>query len=71
MPVRRVSPASPVKDPERALADVEHTLDLVKSDEHLEDLVSAYSYYLDKNLRNDLADLFAKDGSMELAPRGV
>jgi hypothetical protein len=34
-------------------------------------LESAYGYYLDKNLWDPLADLFAKDTSMELAMRGV
>lgn len=33
-------------------------------------LQRAYGYYLDKNLWNDLADLFAEQGSMELAQRG-
>lgn len=37
----------------------------------LENLQSAYGFYLDKNLWNDLADLFAEDSSMELAQRGV
>ena len=30
-----------------------------------------YGYYLDKNLWNDLANLFADDGSIELAQRGI
>ena len=34
-------------------------------------LQRTYGYYLDKNLWTDLADLFAKDGSIELAQRGV
>jgi acetyl esterase/lipase len=71
IPVHRVSPASPVKDSQRALADTGHILDRVESYEELENLESAYGYYLDKNLWNDLADLFARDGSMELAQRGV
>ena len=37
----------------------------------LDNLESAYGYYLDKNLWNDLANLFADDGSMELAQRGI
>jgi hypothetical protein len=37
----------------------------------LVNLTNAYGYYLDKNLWNDLADLFAEDGSMELAQRGA
>src|SRR5690606_22548886 len=32
---------------------------------------SAYGYYLDKNLWNNLADLFSKDSTMELAQRGI
>jgi hypothetical protein len=37
----------------------------------IENLESAYGFYLDKNLWNDLADLFAEDSSMELAQRGI
>jgi hypothetical protein len=37
----------------------------------LENLQSAYGYYLDKSLWDPLADLFASNGSMELAQRGV
>ena len=37
----------------------------------IENLESAYGFYLDKNLWDDLADLFAEDSSMELAQRGV
>jgi len=71
MPAGRPPSASRVKDMDRALADTERTLDRIESYEELENLESAYGYYLDKNLWNDLADLFARDGSMELAQRGV
>jgi acetyl esterase/lipase len=71
MPVRKVSPPAPVKDPAAALAETQRMVDRVESYEELENLESAYGYYLDKNLWNDLADLFAQDGSMELAQRGV
>jgi acetyl esterase/lipase len=43
----------------------------VKDYHALENLESAYGYYLDKNLWNDLADLFSADSSMELAQRGI
>jgi hypothetical protein len=44
----------------------------VRGYDQIENLESAYGYYLDKNLWDQLADLFAKDGStMELAQRGV
>ena len=55
---------SPIKNAEREM-------DRVKDYYDVENLESAYGYYLDKNLWNNLADLFAKDGSMELAQRGV
>lgn len=71
MPIRKVSAPPPVKDVEGALAETQRTVDRVESYEELENLESAYGYYLDKNLWNDLADLFARDGSMELAQRGV
>jgi hypothetical protein len=37
----------------------------------IENVESSYGYYLDKNLWDPLADLFARDGSIELAMRGV
>jgi triacylglycerol lipase len=71
MPLHKVSAPSPVKDPEAALLEAQGVVDRVQDYEELENLESAYGYYLDKNLWNDLADLFAHDGSMELAQRGV
>jgi hypothetical protein len=46
-------------------------IERIEAYDRIENLESAYGYYLDKNLWNQLADLFAKDGSMELAQRGV
>ena len=53
------------------LAEAERLVGRVKDYHELENLENGYGYYLDKNLWNDLADLFAEDGSMELAQRGV
>ncbi|HEU4620149.1 MAG TPA: nuclear transport factor 2 family protein [Gammaproteobacteria bacterium] len=53
------------------LAEAERLVGRVKDYHEIENLENAYGYYLDKNLWNDLADLFATDGSMELAQRGV
>ena len=53
------------------LAEAERTIARVKDYHELENLENAYGYYLDKNLWNDLANLFAREGSMELAQRGV
>lgn len=71
MPVRTAAPLPPIRDTGTALADTEKRIDRLESYEELENLESAYGYYLDKNLWNDLADLFARDGSIELAQRGV
>lgn len=56
---------------EAIIADAEWNVQRVKDYDELDNLESAYGYYLDKNLWNDLADLFAENGSMELAQRGV
>jgi hypothetical protein len=54
-----------------AVAEAARAVARVKDYHELENLQSAYGYYLDKNLWNDLADLFAEESSMELAQRGV
>jgi triacylglycerol lipase len=61
----------PVRDAAATLAETQRRLERFKDYHELENLESAYGYYLDKNLWTDLADLFAKDGSIELAQRGV
>ncbi|MCP5144379.1 MAG: nuclear transport factor 2 family protein [Gammaproteobacteria bacterium] len=53
------------------LHQAEQSVGRVRDWHEIENLISAYGYYLDKNLWNDLADLFAVDGAMELAQRGV
>jgi triacylglycerol lipase len=59
------------KDVEATLAAVEREITRVRDYDEIENLESAYGYYLDKDLWNPLADLFARDGSIELAQRGV
>jgi triacylglycerol lipase len=58
-------------DVNAAVTEGERVVGRVKDFYELDNLQSAYGYYLDKNLWNNLADLFARDGSMELAQRGV
>lgn len=60
-----------VDDAEAILTSAEHRVGRVKDFYELENLESAYGYYLDKDLFNNLADLFARDGEMELAQRGI
>ena len=59
------------RTPRRSLAQAEQQVERVKDFHEIDNLTSAYGYYLDKNLWNDLANLFAADGSIELAQRGV
>jgi acetyl esterase/lipase len=61
----------PVSNVAAALEQSEKDLQRVKAYYEIENLESAYGYYLDKNLWNDLANLFSVDGSMELAQRGA
>jgi acetyl esterase/lipase len=70
VPAPRAAPAEG-PDPSAELAEAERLVQRVKDYHEIENLENAYGYYLDKNLWNDLADLFAADGSMELAQRGV
>jgi len=53
------------------IAKTRAQIDRLRDYDQIENLESAYGYYLDKNLWDQLADLFAKDSSMELAQRGV
>ncbi|HEY4215296.1 MAG TPA: nuclear transport factor 2 family protein [Steroidobacteraceae bacterium] len=65
-------PRKPVVDDAGDLITAaERRVGRVKDYFEIENLESAYGYYLDKNLFNNLADLFAKDGAIELAQRGV
>jgi acetyl esterase/lipase len=63
--------APKVANVEAAVTDAERAVARVKDVHELDNLEGAYGYYLDKNLWNDLANLFARDGSIELAQRGV
>jgi hypothetical protein len=55
---------------ETAIADARRQIQRVKDHDDVEILVGAYGYYLDKSLWNQLADLFADDGSIEIGTRG-
>jgi hypothetical protein len=56
---------------EQSIDDLEHRIQRLKDTDAIENLVSAYGYYLDKALWDHLADLFAEDATMEIAQRGV
>jgi hypothetical protein len=56
---------------ESAIADARNQIQRVQDRDDVEILVSAYGYYLDKSLWNQLADLFAEDGQIEIGTRGT
>jgi hypothetical protein len=66
-PVPKVAAA----DLEVRLGSAEQTLARALDCEELENLKSAYGYYLDKSLWAEVASLFADDGTLEIGGRGV
>jgi hypothetical protein len=63
---------------DRTIAELEATaaklrqrIDRLQDEDRIETLVSVYGYYLDKQQWDQLTDLFADDGSMEISLRGV
>jgi triacylglycerol lipase len=61
----------PQQETAALLAEAERQVARAKDFHEIDNLTSAYGYYLDKNLWNDLANLFAANGSIELAQRGA
>ncbi len=74
-----LAPASRAStDSERAIAQLEATVARLQErvarlddEDQIENLISIYGYYLDKRQWDQLADLFADDGSMEISLRGI
>ncbi|HTW37167.1 MAG TPA: nuclear transport factor 2 family protein [Steroidobacteraceae bacterium] len=63
---------------EQTIADLQATVTSLKEriariedTDQIENLISAYGYYLDKREWDQLADLFAADGTMEISLRGI
>lgn len=54
-----------------SVAAMERRVQRLRDVDEIENLVSAYGYYLDKALWDQLADLFAEEGTIEIAQRGV
>jgi hypothetical protein len=56
---------------EPALAELEQHIRTLHDRDAIENLVSMYGYYLDKQQWDLLTDLFSEDGTMEISQRGV
>lgn len=53
------------------VAEYRHRVDLLVSQDKIENLQAAYGYYFDKALWGEVSDLFAEDGSFEYGQMGV
>lgn len=60
-----------VEELEQLVATLEHRVTQLKAMDAVENLQRMYGYYVDKKMWDEVADLFAEDGSFEMAQRGV
>jgi hypothetical protein len=56
---------------ENAVADAQREVERLKDVDELENLASIYGHYVDKSRHDDVADLFAPEGVVEILGRGV
>ncbi|HTY51436.1 MAG TPA: nuclear transport factor 2 family protein [Steroidobacteraceae bacterium] len=56
---------------QQAAVALQRRVDRLRDAEQIENLVSIYGYYLDKQQWGDLTALFADDGQMEISLRGI
>ncbi len=57
--------------PEATVAQLEQRIARVEDADQIENLIAIYGYYLDKREWDQLADIFAEDGTMEISLRGI
>ncbi|HEY8518979.1 MAG TPA: nuclear transport factor 2 family protein [Gammaproteobacteria bacterium] len=65
------APPADTAELERLLAELERRIGLLEDYERLETLNSVYGYYLAHNQWENLTALFSRDGTIEIAMRGV
>jgi hypothetical protein len=63
--------AQDIAELERAVADAKQTLQRLEDYDALENLAGAYGHYVDKSRHDDVADLFSRNGVVEIYGRGV
>jgi len=56
---------------EQAVAEAEREVERLKDFDAIENLSSVYGHYVDESMQDDIADLFAADGIVEILGRGV
>ncbi len=60
-----------IADLQATVAQLQQRIVRLQDTDQIENLISIYGYYLDKRQWDQLADLFADDGSMEISLRGI
>jgi hypothetical protein len=63
--------AAAIDELEAAVAAAERQLERLRDFDELENVAGAYGHYVDKSMQDDIADLFAADGIVEILGRGV
>lgn len=53
------------------LAGLQQRVDRLNEEDRIRNLQSAYGYYQDRKMWNDIVDLFAKDGVVEIGGQGI
>jgi hypothetical protein len=66
-----MNPADQLRMLQDKISVMEQQLQRLRDREDIENLISAYGYYLDKALWDQVADLFTADGAIEISRRGV
>jgi hypothetical protein len=68
---RAVRPGATLADLDSRLAVLEHRKSLIEDAKDIKRLQRAYGYYLDEGLWDEVADLFAADGTIEIGLDGI
>lgn len=55
---------------ENAVAEAEERVDRLRSEEEIQNLMSAYGYYVDQSMHDEVAALFTDDAELEILGRG-
>ena len=66
-----VAIAAAIAELEAAIAAAELEVQRLQDFDDLENMISIYGYYVDKSMHDDVADLFTRDGVVEILGRGV
>jgi hypothetical protein len=67
-----IPPAAGAAPPARAtLAQLQQRVDALNDEDRVRNLQSAYGYYADRKMWDDVVDLFANDGVVEIGGQGI